>query len=145
MLDKHYPEGKVLLSAFQNYSRYAGPREAIFTALCRKNFGCSHFIVGRDHTGVGNYYGPNDAHDLFEHLGDIGITPIFFNRVYFCEKCNQYVEECEHGDMDGISISGTECREMLSSNISPPDWFMRKDISNLILSEIKRGEKVFVK
>ncbi|MCX5829732.1 MAG: sulfate adenylyltransferase [Deltaproteobacteria bacterium] len=144
MLKKHYPSDKVLLSSFQNYSRYAGPREAVFTALCRKNFGCSHFIVGRDHTGVGQYYGPDDAHRLFRELGDIGITPVFFNNVNYCRKCGQYVETCKHGDLDLLSISGTEGRAMIESGILPPEWFMRKDISQLILNAIGRGEEIFI-
>jgi len=145
MVNNHYPKGKVLLSAFQNYSRYSGPREAVFTALCRKNFGCSHFIVGRDHTGVGNYYEPDSAKKLFELLGDIGIIPIYFNEQYYCEKCGTYVDNCRHGSQHMISISGTEGREMLLKNKLPPSWFMREDISNLILNELKAGKEVFVR
>ncbi len=116
----HYPEGKVLLSAFQNYSRYSGPREAVFTALCRKNFGCSHFIVGRDHTGVGNYYGPDDAEKLFRKLGNIGIMPIVFNTQHYCALCRDYVEQCEHGGEAILDISGTKGREMLTQLNNPP-------------------------
>ncbi len=144
MIDRHYPKGKVFLTAFQTYSRYGGPREAVFTALCRKNFGCSHFIVGRDHTGVGNFYGPRDAHKLFDYLGDIGIVPIFFNTMHYCKKCDDYVEKCSHGKKDMLSISGTEGRAMLKSGMCPPDWFIRKDISSFILKEIKNGKEVFV-
>jgi len=144
MLNNYYPEGKVLLSAFQNYSRYSGPREAVFTALCRKNFGCTHFIVGRDHTGVGNYYKPDDAEQLFKTIGDIGITPIFFNNLYYCELCKTHVEQCEHNGQSILNISGTEGRRLLKSQKRPPDWFMREDISNLILAEIRSGKDVFV-
>jgi len=144
MINKYYPEGKVVLGAFQNYSRYAGPREAVFTALCRKNFGCSHFIVGRDHTGVGNYYQSDAAHKLFDALGDIGIVPIFFDTMHYCRQCNHYVGTCEHGSKSTLSISGTQGREMILAGESPPDWFMRQDISNLILDEIKNKKKVFV-
>ena len=144
MIEKHYPRGKAILGAFSTYSRYAGPREAVFTALCRKNFGCSHFIVGRDHTGVKGYYGPEDAHELFRNLGDIGITPIFFNNVYFSKQSNSYVEA--HGDHthDALSISGTKARELLRSGECPPDWFMREEISKIILDEIAVGKEVFV-
>lgn len=145
MINKHYPKGKVILGAFQNYSRYAGPREAVFTAICRKNFGCSHFIIGRDHTGVGNYYKPDDAHRLFDALGDIGIVPIFFNSMHYCRKCAHYVEQCGHEAADILKISGTQGREMLKAREAPPDWFMREDISNIILDEIDNGKEVFVK
>jgi len=145
MLNDHYPKGKVVLGAFQNYSRYSGPREAVFTALCRKNFGCSHFIVGRDHTGVGNYYKPDDVEKLFNKLGDIGIVPIFFNEQHYCKLCKTYVDQCEHGSEYILRISGTEGRKILESQKQPPEWFMRKDISRLIIDELKAGNDVFVK
>ena len=132
-----------LLAAWQNYPRYAGPREAVFTALCRKNFGCSHFIVGRDHSGVKNYYEKDAAQKLFQALGDIGIEPIFFNEVQYCQKCKSYVEDCEHEEEHALRISGTRGREMLMEKILPPDWFMREDLSKLIISDINEGKKVF--
>jgi sulfate adenylyltransferase len=144
MVEKHYPEGKALLAAFQTYSRYAGPREAVFTAICRKNFGCSHFIVGRDHTGVGNYYGHYDSHRLFDRLGDIGIVPIFFDAMHYCKKCNDYVSRCGHGAKNILTISGTEGREMMRSGIRPPNWFIRKSVSNYIIKSLNRGREVFV-
>ena len=82
---------------------------------------------------------------VFDYLGDIGIVPIFFNEMYYCRECKEYVEECEYNSLDVLSISETECRAMLESKICPPDWFLRKDISNLILNRIKKGEEVFVK
>ena len=144
MMGRHYPKNKVLLSTFNNYSRYSGPREAVFSALCRKNFGCSHFIVGRDHTGVGDYYGPNESRDLFESLDDIGIIPIFFDEVRYCSLCKKYVDQCEHNDEYIFDISGTEARHMFQSGNVPPEWFMRPEISNLVLEEIKNGSEVFV-
>lgn len=144
MLERLYPKGKAVLGAFQSYSHYAGPREAVFTALCRKNFGCTHFIVGRDHTGVGNFYKHNDAHKLFAYLGDIGIIPIFFNEFYYCRKCACYADKCAHKDADILRISGSESRRILMSRKSPPEWFMRKEISDLILKDIKQGRKVFI-
>jgi len=140
-----YPEGRVLLGAFQNYSRYCGPREAVFTALCRKNFGCSHFIVGRDHTGVGNYYEPDEAQKLFERIGDIGIVPIFFNEQRYCELCDDYVDECPHGNQRILAISGTRAREALSLGKKPPSWFMREEISQTISQSLCEGKEVFVK
>jgi len=144
MIDRHYPKSKAVLGAFQNHSRYSGPREAVFTALCRKNFGCSHFIVGRDHTGVSNYYKPDDAHKLFDYLGDIGIVPIFFDAMHYCKECRAYVSKCVHENKHIAEISGTEGREIFKSKQLPPEWFMRKDISELVLSEIKKGSEVFV-
>jgi len=144
MLDNFYPKGKMFLGAFQTYSRYAGPREAVFTALCRKNFGCSHFIIGRDHTGVANYYKPYDVHALFDRLGDIGVKPIFFKEMHYCVLCNKYVDKCGHANNNILQISGSRGRKILKSQQQPPEWFMRKEISDLILNELKNGEKVFV-
>lgn len=144
MMTTYYPKNKVLLAAFQNYSRYSGPREAVFTALCRKNFGCSHFIIGRDHTGVGNYYEPDAAKKLFEKLGDIGIIPIFFTEQYYCRICKTYVEQCEHGAKHALKISGTEGRRMLEAQNDPPEWFMRKEISRLIIDELEAGKDAFI-
>lgn len=144
MIDNYYPKGKVVLGAFQNYSRYSGPREAVFTALCRKNFGCSHFIIGRDHTGVGQYYKPDAAFKLFEQLGDIGIVPIYYNTMHYCKKCKSYVDKCEHNRSDIEIISGSKGREMIMANQYPPEWFMRHAISELIMDEVKNGKEVFV-
>jgi len=144
MVSQFYPKGKVLLGAFQNYPRYSGPREAVFTAICRKNFGCSHFIVGRDHSGVGNYYQKDGAHKLFDELGYIGIKPIYFNEVHYCLKCDQYVESCSHSESNILQISGTQCREMFKKSKIPPAWFMREEISRMIISDINDGKEVFV-
>ncbi len=144
MVDRYYPNQKALIAAFQSYPRYSGPREAVFTALCRKNFGCSHFIVGRDHSGVGGFYKPDEAHQLFESLGNIEIQPVFFNEVYYCTNCNQYTEGCENGKENILKISGTRGREMLRKHKIPPVWFMREDISRLIINEIDQGKEVFV-
>jgi len=145
MMRKYYPKGEVYLAAFQNYSRYAGPREAVFTALCRKNFGCSHFIIGRDHTGVGNYYKSDDAHKLFKYLGNIGIEPIFFNAMHYCKRCKKYIEYCHHDKEHILNISGSHARKIFKSNKKPPEWFMRREISELVLSEIEGGREVFIR
>ncbi len=143
MLQQFYPKGKALLAAFQTYPRYGGPREAVFTAICRKNFGCSHFIVGRNHSGIEKYHEVDDAHKLFDALGDIGIKPIFFNTVYYCQTCKQHVEKCDHGEA-ALSISGTQGREMLRAGEFPPEWFMRKEVASFIMNEISHGKEVFV-
>ena len=144
MFDIAYSYDQFMFGAFSGYSHYAGPREAVFTALCRKNFGCSHFILGRDHTGVKSFYKGNQVSDMFESIGDIGVQPIFFDTVYYCGKCGEYVEQCEHDESEHCHISGTQGRKMLLSGKQPPEWFLRKEISSMILDKIKKGEKVFV-
>jgi len=143
LIDQFYPPNKALLSGFGAYSRYAGPREAVFTALCRKNFGCSHFIVGRDHTGVGDYYAPEASQRLFDEIGDIGIQPVFFDEVYYCRRCMTHVERCEHGKEYSRRISGTQARGILSQGKLLPEWYLREPVSRLILEELKKGSEVF--
>ena len=129
------PPKKYFLAAFQSYPRYAGPREAVFAAICRKNFGCSHFIVGRDHA----------ARRRFEQLGPLGIQPIFFNEHAYSSKKRDYVDVTRHHAAEDIlMMSGTEMRRMIQSGQHPPEWFMRQEVSRLIMDEIKRGTKVFV-
>jgi ATP sulfurylase len=135
-----YPKGKVVLGSFYTYSRYAGPREAIFTALCRKNMGCSHFIVGRDHTGVGNFYSPNANRELFESLGDIGVKPVFFETVGYNTQTGQY--EIDQGQPLTM-ISGSEVRETLRAQRHLPDWFMRDLVQEVLLAELKSGKPLF--
>ncbi|MDD4940730.1 MAG: sulfate adenylyltransferase [Candidatus Omnitrophica bacterium] len=145
MLDKIYPRGKVVLAAFSAYSHYAGPREAVFTALCRKNFGCSHFIIGRDHTGVKDFYTSDATLRLFDKIGSIGITPIFFKEIHYCKMCRKYVETCAHGTAGHLDISGTRARQMLQEKKHPPRWFLRPEIASMIMEKIKNGSEVFVK
>ena len=113
LIENKYPANKVVIGGFNNYSRYAGPKEAVFTALCRKNFGCSHYIVGRDHTGVGSFYPKDGAKRLFVELGEIGIQPIFFDEVYYCMTCKKHVEKCVHGIDKNSRISGSEVRNKI--------------------------------
>tara|TARA_B100000949_G_C14240093_1_gene433111 strand:- start:39 stop:1406 length:1368 start_codon:yes stop_codon:yes gene_type:complete len=141
---EHYPKAQVLLGSSQNYSRYAGPREAIFTALCHKNFGCTHFVVGRDHTGVGEYYGANDAHKAFADVGNIGIVPVLFDEIRYCMGCATYVVQCEREGHETMRISGTRARELLRTDALPPAWMMRSDVAQMVLDEKKQGTKVFV-
>jgi len=149
MLENFYPKGKVVLGSFATYSRYAGPKEAIFTALVRKNFGCSHFIVGRDHTGVGDFYGPNDSHNIFDKFSkeELGIVPVKFDKVFYSNLEERHIHELEfieHPKEHKLHISGTDARNMLLNGIQPPEWFMRPEISSIILEKLKNGEKVFV-
>ncbi|MEZ4869904.1 MAG: pyruvate kinase [Caldilineaceae bacterium] len=135
-----YPKGKVVLGSFFTYSRYAGPREAVFTALCRKNMGCSHFIIGRDHTGVGNFYPRHANHELFESLGDLGIKPVFFETVGYNSTTGRY--EIDQGQ-PLVTISGTEVRETLRANKHLPDWFMRDLVQEVLLTEMRSGKPLF--
>ncbi len=149
MIEKIYPQDKVLLSSFASYSRYAGPREALFTALVRKNFGCSHFIVGRDHTGVGNFYPPKASQDVFDKFSkeELGIVPIKFGNVFYSTEKKEYLHEEDfpsYPESKKMHISGTQAREILKSGKLPPEWFMRKEISEIISQKIKNKKKVFV-
>jgi len=136
-----YPPGKVVLASFITYPRFAGPREAVFTALCRKNMGCSHFIVGRDHTGVGGFYGANDSKALFYELGDIGIEPIFFDTIGYDEKGERYVDlsACK----TATPISGTEIRQALSEGEALPNWMMRIEVQDVIRAQQKMNGPLF--
>lgn len=149
MIESIYPKEKVVFAAFSTFSRYAGPREALFTALCRKNFGCSHFIVGRDHTGVGNYYDPYASQIIFDSFPELGLKIVKFNEIFFSKKLNKYVQEngkFTYDESDKLRIiSGSEARAMLLKGEIPPKWFMRPEISNLVLDAVKNGEQVFEK
>ena len=136
----YYPKGKVVLGSFFTYSRYAGPREAVFTALCRKNMGCSHFIIGRDHTGVGDFYAPDANRKLFETLGDIGIKPVFFDAIGYNSKTDAYEVDQSHPLK---MISGTEVRETLRADKHLPDWFMRDIVQEVLLEEMRNGKPLF--
>lgn len=135
-----YPKGKVVLGSFFTYSRYAGPREAVFTALCRKNMGCSHFIVGRDHTGVNNFYPRHANRELFESLGDIGVKPVFFEAVGYNPQTGAY--EVDRGQ-PLMMISGTEVRESLRADRRLPDWFMRDLVQEVLMAEMRSGKPLF--
>jgi len=150
IIERFYPKEKVVLAAFATFSRYAGPREAVFTALCRKNFGCSHFIIGRDHTGVADYYDPYASHRIFDNFPDLGIEIVKFNEIFYSRKLNRYVEEngkfAHHEESDKLRIiSGSHARAMLLRGERPPSWFMRPEISNIALDAVKNGEDVFEK
>jgi pyruvate kinase len=135
-----YPKGKVVLGSFFTYSRYAGPREAVFTALCRKNMGCSHFIVGRDHTGVGDVYPRHANRELFESLGDLGVKPVFFETVGYNSETGTY--EVDRGQ-PLMMLSGSEVRETLRADKALPDWFMRDLVQDVLLTELRSGKPLF--
>jgi ATP sulfurylase len=123
---QEFPGDRALLAPFESYPRYSGPREAVFTALCRKNMGCSHFIVGRDHTGVADYYSVDASQRFFNKLGDIGIEPIFFQSIAFDEFDNNYKDE--QSCLEPRKINGTEARERLLRKEQLPDWFMSSEV-----------------
>jgi sulfate adenylyltransferase len=131
----YYLKDRAVMSILRTSMKYAGPREAIHHAIMRKNFGCTHFIVGRDHAGVGNYYGPYDAHDIFEEFPDMHIVPIFFRSFSRCTKCGSVVNDkiCPHNQEYHINFSGKKIREILNSGKIPPEDMMRKEVAETIL------------
>ena len=145
LIRDHYPANSAVVAGWTTYARYGGPREALFTALVRQNFGCSHFIIGRDHTGVADFYPPTASRRLCESLAaDVKIQFIYSDEIYYCQRCGRHVSGCEHGEDFREHISATVARETLRSGRILPDWFMREQVSHLILDELRAGHEVFV-
>ena len=136
LLDRYFPADRVVLGVLPAAMRYAGPREAVFHAIMRQNYGCIHFIVGRDHAGVGDYYGPFDAQRIFDQFSadDLAIQPVPFDFASYCNSCSETIfgADCPHDKSEHVFLSGTRVREMLEAGEALPPEFTRPEVAEIL-------------
>ncbi|MGI0083265.1 MAG: sulfate adenylyltransferase [Nitrosopumilaceae archaeon] len=136
LINHYYPQNRCFLATLHTEMRYGGPKEAIHHAIMRKNYGCTHIIIGRDHAGVGNYYHPFAAQEIFNEYDDLQIEPIFYPAFFYCKKCLSFASEknCPHGSEFQEQLSGTKLRTMILKGEMPSEYMIRPEVSKIIMS-----------
>lgn len=136
LIKHYYPENRCFLATLHTEMRYAGPKEAIHHAIMRKNFGCTHIIIGRDHAGVGTFYDPFAAQKIFTDYPDLEIEPIFYPAFFYCKKCLSFASErnCPHGTEFQEQLSGTKLRTMILEGQTPSEYMIRPEVSKIIMN-----------